>query len=151
MGPAPARYQSTVRRPYEQHARLHFQHIPTLQRPANDGCTECSLDPPHRLLPSCFTIPSYRALSLTQRTQVRTLIHSRSSCCWKRHPPLLSVWRNWADIYLLHAQQVFKPFTGDSHSDTKDADDDVERALVWPSAEWDAVGGRGIGVWGCGG
>ncbi len=61
------------------------------------------------------------------------------------------MWRNWADIHLLHAQQVFKPITGDSHSDTEDADDDVECALVWPSVEWDAVGGRGTGIWGRGG
>ena len=55
MGLTAAGYQPLVRRPYEQHPRPHLQHLPLVLWPANDGCTEHSLDRPYRLLP--FIIP----------------------------------------------------------------------------------------------
>lgn len=51
------------------------------------------------------------------------------------------------DLRVLHAQPVRKSGVGDGDGDAQDADDDAERAVVWASAERDAVGRGGVGVW----
>lgn len=58
---------------------------------------------------------------------------------------------HWPDIHLLHPQPFQQSLASHGDSDEENADNDAERALVRTSVEWDAVGGRGVGVWGCGG
>lgn len=51
-------------------------------------------------------------------------------------------------VYFRNVESVLESCVGDGHGDEKDVDDGAERAVVWASVEWDAVGGRGVGVWG---
>lgn len=153
MGPHAAQHQPLVRRPHKQHARPHIQHPPLLHRPPNDGRAKRPLHPPHNPLPPPLSPPSPNAPLPLNDLHLRNLSRSRLHLSQPRHPArytrIRGLRRIWADIYLLHAQSVLESVAGDGDGDEEDADDDVERALVWTSVEWDAVGWGWFGVWGC--
>ena len=57
--------------------------------------------------------------------------------------------RSWPDLHILHSSTIFITVAGNRYGDAEDAHNDAKCALVWTSIEWDAVGRRRVGVWGC--
>lgn len=151
MGPYAAWHKPPLRWPNKQHSRLHLHYPPLLHRPTNDGRAEHPLHPPHGHLPPRISPPTANAPLPQGRQRLRNFSRSRLHHPQSRNPTrytwICGLWRLWSDIHLLHAQSLFESAARDGDGDEENADDDAERALVWTSVEWDAVGGCGVGVW----
>lgn len=154
MGTGAAKHQSSVGWSHKQHPRPYLCLIPALFWPPDDGSAERPFHPPHHALPTHFaSYPSNTPFTRNRRVFGVfgcSCLHTAQPSSATRHPLLRCLRCHWPDIHLLHPQPFQQSLASHGNSDEENADDDAERALVWTSVEWDAVGGRGVSLWGCG-